>query len=150
MWTSFEKFINESHEPKFTVYHRSNDYEHMVDNDFKLEYSHNENSVFGRAIYFASSPNISSQLGKYICKFKIKLDSPLDLNKEISNDEANKLLKIFLKKYNINNSYDFNEDYKGVQYGEFFLQIQDMIILEKNVNSYYKDFIQNELGLMNC
>ena len=137
-------------------YHRSDSLEHMENNQFNLEFSNYENSIFGKALYFAQSPNISTQLGKYICKFKIKLDQPiLNLNKSITTNQANKLLNLFNKKYNTKidyynkelgenvNSFDFNENYNSVQYGEFFLELQD--ILRPQPNQYYEDFIRNVL-----
>ena len=118
-------------------YHRSDSLEHMENNQFSLEFSNSEDSIFGRALYFAQSPNISNQLGKYLCKFKIKLDKPiLNLNKEIAPMEANKLLSLFNNKFNTKidyynkdlvenvQHYDFSEDYDTVQYGEFFLEVQ--------------------------
>ena len=139
-----QNIINENNN-EIICYHRSNDKEHMIANNFNLELANNDNSVFGKAIYFASSSDITYQLGKYICKFKIKLENPLNLNIELSNEEVNNLFNIFKRKYKVNDVYDFNENYDGVQYGEFFLQIQDMLYLD-NINNSYKDFIENVLG----
>jgi hypothetical protein len=139
-------------------YHRSNNLEHLKNAEFSLDYANNENSVFGKAIYFASSSDISYQLGKYLCKYEIKLYNPLNLNDEISNDKANELLTSFLNKYNVKiryynkdvldmvEYYDFNEEYNNVQYGEFFLQLSDIIYIHDNVQIYYHDFIKNVLG----
>lgn len=151
-----EEINNNNNQKEIIVFHRSNSLEHMKNNQFDLEYSDKEYSIFGRALYFASSGQISNQLGKYLCKFKIKLDKPiLNLNKIITNKQANNLLKLFNQKYNTKidyynkqmgesiNTFDFNENYDGIQYGEFFLELQD--ILKPQPNQYYEDFIRNVL-----
>lgn len=158
--TNYSEYIKENNNEWIIVYHRSN-FEHDYNTKFDLSKSDDEYSVFGKAFYFASSGNISSQLGKTLHKFKIRLEKPtLNLNDEISNDEANKLLERFLNKYKLKinywdkendiddkDTYDFNDDYNGVQYGEFFLQIQDIVDNGNSTpNVYYYDFIRNELG----
>lgn len=130
--------LSEGDENKLICYHRSNELQHMENNDFSLELSAND-SIFGKAIYFSESPNISSQLGKYLCKFKIKLDSPvLNLNQEMTNEQANILLQKFNKLYNTNIEYDFNYLFEGVQYGEFFLELQEF-----EMNAYFTSFIKH-------
>lgn len=125
------------------VYHISHSLEHMLKSDFKMEYAND--GLYGKAIYFSESPNIlygTDYKRSYCCKFKITLDEPiLDMNKEITNEEANKLLLVFNDKYKCEKVYDFNEEYKNVQYGEFF----DEIVGWK-YNKYLQDFIHNHLG----
>lgn len=132
-----------------TVFHRSDDYQHMERGDFSLEKADEESSIFGKALYFASSPDISGQLGKYKCKFKIKLNQPvLNMNKEMTCQEADKLMEDFVNRYNlelpINESdeiYSFSDEYDGVQYGDLFLEMQNML----EGNKYFMDFIRNFL-----
>ena len=133
-------------------YHRSKDLKHMKNSDFSLEYSDNEYSIFGGAFYFSTSSNITIEFGRYLCKFKIKLEEPVfDLNKEMSNAEANKLLYLFIDKYNkkikyydrgiseYSDKFDFNDGYDRVQYGEFFLELQD--IIPDIPNEFFMNFI---------
>jgi len=47
----------------------------MLKNDFSTEFNISP-SLFGPALYFAESPNISTTFGKYICKFNISLAKP--------------------------------------------------------------------------
>ena len=69
------------------VYHRSDELSHMERADFDLNKSDAEFSIFGQAVYFSSSASMSKSLGKYICKFEIKLDEPvLDMNESIKLD----------------------------------------------------------------
>ena len=135
--------IREAIAPKnkgIICYHRSDDYEHMVKGEFSLEYS-NDVALFGHAIYFAESPNISQQLGKYICKFSIKTQSPvLNMNDEMSAESANLLLKKFNKISNAKIGYDFDDEFGKIQYGEFFNEISGYMW---NYNSFYKQFIKS-------
>ncbi len=133
-----EKELNNN---EIICYHRSDSYEHMVDGDFSLDLM-KDVALFGRAIYFAESSNISPQLGKYLCKFSIKLQEPvLNMNNEISNEEANSLLKDFNEMFNTEIEIDFNEDYNMVQYGEFFGEISELYNWDHN--KYYKKFIEH-------
>ena len=133
---SFQNFLLESKDKGIICYHVSNNLDHMLKSDFRLEYA-DDLSLFGHAIYFSSSPNISyfplSGGKKYICKFSITLEEPvLNMNKEISFSEANTLLHDFismskienrkLELYNFENDYDYRDD-DNVQYGSFFEKI---------------------------
>lgn len=137
----------ESAGKKVEVYHRSNDLKHMLSGRFDLSKANDEYSIFGRAIYFASSADaLPLELGEYCCKFSIRLAEPvLDMNAEITFDDANRMLKDFNKKYGTTikyydkesaedkTSYDFSKDYEGkVQYGEFFLELQDILSPQPN------------------
>lgn len=156
MITKINEFrrINESGK-KLTVYHRSDSLEHMLGSEFDLEFSDGENAIFGQAIYFGGSANmLDSQLGEYLCKFEITLDQPtLDMNKVMTCEQANELLDKFnsqfgttIKYYNKQqaetvDTFDFSDDYNGVQYGEFFLELQD--ILRPQPNTHYREFIES-------
>jgi hypothetical protein len=138
-------FIKEVLEEKLSkeiiCYHRSNSFEHMMDGDFSIEKS-SDTALFGPAIYFAQSPNISSQLGKYICKFAIKLDAPvLDMNSAITASEANQLLAKFNDMFGLNIFYDYSDMGDLVQYGEFFEYINDEFNWEHN--KHYTKFIHS-------
>jgi hypothetical protein len=81
------KTLNEAYikkNPKEIIcFHQSNDAEHMMRGDFSLEKA-SGNGLFGSAIYFSESSDMSQQLGKYLCKFSIILDEPvLDMNMPI-------------------------------------------------------------------
>ena len=135
----FENFNN------IICYHRSNDFKHMVRNDFKLEMS-DEVALFGNAIYFCDVADISYQLGKYVCKFSINLKEPvLDMNKKISSEEELiGLFKKFNQMFNLDIDYiDVNFDNLSgkfnVQYGEFFNDISETF--NWDYNKYYKEFI---------
>lgn len=125
-------------------YHRSNSLEHMMNADFSLEQA-NDVALFGHAIYFSESPNISQQLGKYICKFSIKLDEPvLDMNKRINGDEQQRLLDLFNKMFNLNIETDIDDKlYPNVQFGDLIGEISDTY--NWDYNKYYQKFIK-ELG----
>jgi len=150
---SFENFLLESKEKGIICYHVSNKLNHMLNSDFKLEYA-DDFSLFGHAIYFSSSPNIvyfpSNGGKKYVCKFSIILEEPiLDMNKEISIDEANTLLHDFLSISKIKdktlNSYMFKHNFEnGVQYGEFFVKIASLT--RWDYNKHFRKFIQNYMG----
>jgi hypothetical protein len=119
-------------------YHRSNDYKHMVNNDFKLELS-DEFAMFGKAIYFSESPNIDTMLGKYICKFSINLEKPiLDLNKNITETEAKELIGKFNTMFNKNIDL-FYEDIQ--QIGDIFYEINEDT--NWNLTVYYEKFIKS-------
>jgi hypothetical protein len=154
---SYNQFLLESKNSKeIIVYHVSDSLEHMLKADFRLEYS-KDASLFGKAIYFSTSLNIlyspSSEKKIYKCKFSIIPEEPiLDLNKEISVQEANKLLKDFISLFKIQKSseyklheYNFKDGYfhKGgmVQYGEFFEKIAKLTWWD--YNKFFKGFIQN-------
>jgi len=122
-------------------YHRSNDYKHMVNNNFSLTES-KDVALFGNAIYFSETSNTSSQLGKYVCKFGIKLKNPvLDMNQTITNEEAGQLLLKFNQMFNKKIDIDFNDMYDGVQYGEFFGEISELYSWD--LNQYYQKFIKS-------
>lgn len=125
-------------------YHRSNYLEHMINSDFSLEQAHDV-ALFGHAIYFADSPNISQQLGKYICKFSIKLENPiLDLNKKINGNEQQKLLDLFNKMFNLNIESDIDDQlYPNIQFGDLFGEISETY--DWDYNKFYQKFIK-ELG----
>lgn len=148
---NYDEFLLEKKSDEIICYHRSSILEHMLVGDFQLSKS-KDDSIFGSAIYFSSSPNISTHFGKYLCKFSIKLEEPiLDMNKIIPNYEANTLLWNFNEMFNLNVKYNFQDDfldyYKGVQYGQFF----DMI-MEYQRSDYtkytknFKNFIQKYMG----
>jgi hypothetical protein len=139
---------------RIQAYHRSNNLEHLTNADFILDFHDDEYSIFGQAIYFASSPNISGQLGKYLAKYSIVLEEPtLDMNQSMTPEQANTLLKKFVGTYKTQisyhdkdkwetvDTYDFNNDFDEVQYGEFFLELQE--IMKELPNRYYKNFIQS-------
>jgi len=125
-------------------YHRGNSLEHMMKADFSLEQA-NDVALFGHAIYFSESPNISQQLGKYICKFSIKLDEPvLDMNKRINGAEQQKLLDLFNKMFNLNVKSDIDDKlYPNVQFGDLLGEISDTY--NWDYNKFYQKFIK-ELG----
>lgn len=122
-------------------FHRSSDLDHMIKSEFNLKYAE-EMSIFGHAIYFSDSPNISPQLGKYICKFSIKLNEPvLDLNKKINVIGQQNFVKLFNKFFNLNIELDYDDKlYPNIQLGDLFLEISQNYSLE--YNKFYKDFIQ--------
>jgi hypothetical protein len=130
--------INEYFDNKNTniiCYHRSNNYDHMENNELSIDNA-DDFALFGKAIYFSQSPDISQQLGKYICKFSINLEEPcLDLNKNITVDEAKEILKKFNKKYNTKLDL-FWEDIE--QFGDIFDQINEDT--NWDFTKYYKDF----------
>jgi hypothetical protein len=153
MITSINEFAKQQAK-RIQVYHRSNNLDHLTTADFILDFHDDEYSIFGQAIYFASSPNITNQLGKYLAKYSIVLEEPtLDMNKSMTNKQANTLLKKFVDTYKTeinyynkelseqSTTYDFSNDYDGVQYGEFFLELQE--IMKVLPNKYYKNFIQS-------
>jgi len=110
--------------PWITVYHASHSLDHLERAKFDMSMA-SDGSLFGRAIYFSSSGNIrSSMFGKYLCKFKIRLDKPvLDMNTEITNQEAYTLLDRFNKQFNTNIQVDFDTNYDGMMYGWFFEEL---------------------------
>jgi len=151
---SYNQFLLESKNSKeIIVYHVSDSLEHMLKADFRLEFS-KDASLFGKAIYFSTSPNIyykpSSDKKIYKCKFSIIPEEPLlDLNKEMLVDEADKLLEDFISLFKIQKSseykiheYKFNRNFdNSVQYGEFFEKIAKLTWWD--YNKFFKDFIQN-------
>jgi hypothetical protein len=128
----------------------------MLKADFKMDHS-SDISIFGRAIYFSSSPDIRfypMRGGKkiYTCKFEITLEEPLlDMNREIPVFEANRLLndfRIILENKNPTylrelQNYNFESEFKDtIQMGEFF----DTIYTRHVESSKYFDyFIHNYL-----
>lgn len=155
MITLFDEFILESKDSVAVVcYHKSNEYRHMVNADFKLERS-SSTSHFGRAIYFSEQPNIGEFFGKYSCKFSIKMDKPiLNLNKRLTNKGIDDLIKLYNKSYNKKIEKDFLF-FRDNQFGEFFESIRNMrmsnminsgIDWKSEDNSTFGDFIKNKLG----
>ena len=137
---------------KVIVYHFSNQLKHMLNSDFDIGHSRNT-SIFGKAIYFSSSPDIKflpMNAGKktFCCKFELTLEEPLlDMNRLIPVYEANRLLKdfkIIVENKEPNKIYDyFNYDFEKnfletIQMGEFF----DKIYITK----YFDFFIHKYLG----
>lgn len=146
---------------KVIAYHLSNQLDHMLKADFRMEYS-GEYSIFGKAIYFSSTPNIQyapMNEGKktYCCKFEITLEEPLlDMNREIPIFEANRLLKDFneimedknsnfshkegynLQRYNFESEFD-----ETVQMGEFFETIMNRG--DYHLGIYFDFFIRKYL-----
>jgi len=127
------------------VYHRSDELSHMERADFDLSKSDDEFSIFGQAVYFSSSPSMSKALGKYICKFEIQLEDPiLDMNESITLAEADKMLADFNKMFKTDYEIDFTEGYEDdMQYGQFFLEINDLDEWEPRPNTHFKDFIHS-------
>jgi len=151
---TYKEFLFESKTKEIICYHISDDLEHMENCDFKLEKA-NDLALLGTAIYFSSTSQIEFRpmyaTGRcYCCKFSIILDEPvLDMNKEITTQESNKLLKDFNTMFKINdpklNDYNFDNDFDGsVQYGEFFGMISEL--KDWDYNKYYRQFIQKHLG----
>ena len=128
-------------------YHRSNDYKHMEKCDFSIDMT-NDVALFGPAIYFSETPDTWQGLGKYLCKFEIRMEEPvLDMNKKIETEqELINLFDKFNKMFNLNieyNEVDF-DDLSGrfdVQYGEFFGNISERFNWDYNM--HYSKFIQS-------
>ena len=122
-------------------YHRSNNLDHMMNGDFSLEQA-NDVALFGHAIYFSDSSNISQQLGKYICKFSITLDKPiLDMNKKINGIEQQKILDLFNKMFNLNIESDIDDSlYPNVQLGDLLGEISNAY--NWDYNKHYHEFIK--------
>lgn len=157
---TYSEFISESKKKGIIAYHLSNQLEHMENSDFRMEYA-SEVALFGKAIYFSSSPNIRYQPmneGKktYCCKFEITLDEPvLDMNRLIPVYEGDRLLKDFLalvedkdernpevykfRGYKFGNNFD-----ETVQVGQVFEVITGKCNWE--LNKYYDFFINKWLG----
>jgi len=155
---TFTEFLLEAkgkEKGKVIAYHLSNQLEHMLRADFRMEYS-GDYSIFGKAIYFSSSPNIQyapMNEGKktYCCKFEITLEDPLlDMNRLISVFEADKLIKdfrIILQDKNVENLqgliYHFESEYGDtIQMGEFFEKI---ISINYELGKYFDYFIHKYL-----
>ena len=141
----FNKYdlFTESIKDGLVVYHRAKSGAHLE--DLKIDNAEHVMSLFGKAIYFSSSPMTSNELGNFIGKYEISLDNPLNMNIEISNEKANELYSIFYKRYSIGfDEYDFNDEYENVQFGEFFGEISESSNWEHNKHFY--DFIKNYLG----
>ena len=136
---SYETFDNNG---RIICYHRSNGFEHMENNQLSIDNA-DDMTLFGKALYFASSSDISQQLGKYIGKYSIKLEEPcLDLNKEIDIEEINDIVVRFNKLSNKNfTSQYLNEEYEDVQIGDILVEISDEYGWE--YNKYFKDLIQS-------
>lgn len=142
---NYDEFLLEKESNEIICYHRSSSLEHMLAGDFHLSKAKDE-SIFGHAIYFSSSPDITTYFGKYLCKFSIKLDEPvLNMNKKISRYETNILLKDFNNMFKTNIKYNFQNDFYdfkgGVQYGQFFDIISEYERTDYNKN--FRNFIQN-------
>ena len=137
---NYLEFITEKRDNGIIVYHRSDNLKHMLDCDFKLEYSA-DNNLFGRAIYFSTSPNINHEyFGKYICKFSIIPDEPiLNMNIKISKEHANNLLNEYNTMFKTNIEFDFEFDI--ISYGDFF----DNVGVDWKTK-YFQTFIQKHLG----
>lgn len=140
-------------------YHRTNSPDKIANNGLSLKYADDKYSIFGKALYFSSKPDISNQFGKSTLKFEIYLQPPLlNMNKQIKPEEANKLLYTFAKRYSLEVPttfdkdynkipYSFNEYYYSVMYGEFFLELSEIFNAEGvNANAYFYDFIHNYLN----
>jgi len=157
----YEQFLLESESKnKVIAYHLSNQLEHMLKADFRMEYS-SEDSIFGKAIYFSSTPNIryypmNEGRKTFCCKFEITLEEPLlDMNRDIPIFEANRLLKDFneimedtnpnflhkdgynLQRYNFESEFD-----ETVQMGEFFETIMNH---GDDLGKYFHFFIRKYL-----
>ena len=157
---TFTEFLLEAKgKKKLYVYHLSNQLDHMLKADFRMEYS-SEHSIFGKAIYFSSSPDIQyspMNEGKktYCCKFELNLEEPvLDMNRDIPLFEANRLLKDFNeimedkisklphKLYDLER-YRFEKDYdESVQMGQFFEKIMST---DYSLCKYFDFFIRKYL-----
>jgi len=86
---TFEQY--KSHKP-ITAYHRAKNSTHLDNltiDDTNTDY---EFSIFGKAIYFSSSTMTSNTFGNYMDRYEIVLDNPLNLNIEMTNDDANNYL----------------------------------------------------------
>lgn len=130
--------ITENKSKDIICYHRSNDLKHMINGDLDVN-KVGDNSLFGRAIYFSSSPDISSQFGKYVCKFQISIDEPcLNMNAKITIKAAKELLVKFNIMFNtkilINTAF-------VKQIGDFFDVINDDTDWE--YTKHYKKFIES-------
>lgn len=65
------------------VYHRSNTWEHMENNDFRSD-KMSTDSMFGKAFYFSSGYDFDSSFGRCVGGFLIRVEEPcLDLNQVI-------------------------------------------------------------------
>ena len=135
--TTIREYLNEqkNNNTNIICYHRSNDYEHMVNGELSINDA-DDFALFGKAMYFSESPNISQQFGKYLCKFSINLTEPcLDMNKSISIDEAKNIVNKFNAMFNT--KFDlFWEDIE--QFGDIFDNINEDT--NWNYTKYYKDF----------
>lgn len=128
----YNEYINTKN---IICYHRSNDYKHMVNNELTINDA-DDFALFGKAIYFSDSPNISQQFGKYVCKFSIVLSEPcLDMNKSISIDEAKNIVNKFNEMFNTKFEL-FWEDIE--QFGDIFNNINEDTAWD--YTKYYKDF----------
>lgn len=151
---SYNQFLLESKNSKeIIVYHVSASLDHMLKADFRLEYAR-EVALFGKAIYFSTSPDIYykplSENKNYKCKFSILPEEPmLDLNSKISVLEANNMLKDFISWFKIDDvildKYRFNKNFKTyLQYGDFFEKIASLCSWD--FNKHFDTFIQKYLG----
>lgn len=136
--SGIKNFSNDS----IICYHRSNELEHMIKSDFSPEMGQDV-SLFGPAIYFSESPNISSQLGKYICKFSIELDEPiLDMNMEIDALVQKKIADTFnsLSKNSFETGID-DKLYPGIQFGDVLVEIAEQF--NWDYNRFFPPLIQS-------
>ena len=159
---TFTEFLLEAkgkEKGKVIAYHLSNQLEHMLQADFRMEYS-SDYSIFGKAIYFSSSPDIQyapMNEGKkpYCCKFEITLEEPiLDMNRLIPVFEADRLLKDFKSIMEDKHeslylrgllNYTFKKEYDDtIQMGEFFERVGSFG--NDGLTKYYHYFIHNYLG----
>jgi len=145
-----------------TVYHASDDIYHMKNSDFHLD-KMDDFALFGAAMYFSSSPSFNHfQFGKYLGRFKIKVEEPcMDMNQQIDFNTFNDLLKRFNRLAKLKKPFEMEYE-EGIQIGEIFDRIAEKynwdynkyfpsIIKSYGCNSfkyymgYYTDFI-TELG----
>lgn len=130
-----KEYLNEASSKQITCYHRSNSFEHMERGDFNLENA-NEVALFGPALYFSESASISPQLGKYVCKFSIKLDTPiLNMNQAIKGADQQKIVDLFNKLSKQNFTTDIDDKmYPNVQIGDIFNEISDQYHWDYNIH----------------
>jgi hypothetical protein len=134
--------LSELNSGEIICYHRSNSVEHMMAGDFRMDYA-DDVALFGHAIYFSESPNISQQHGKYLCKFGIKLQGPvLDMNTRIDGQQQQQLQDKFNEMFSLDIDTDINDLlYPNVQIGDFFDEISDQY--DWDLNKHYHKFIRS-------
>jgi hypothetical protein len=136
------EMVNEAYSNGITVYHRSDDYPHMVNSDFRMELSDDE-AAFGNAIYFSDSPKISPNIGKYMCKFEIIPRQPmLDMNMLIDCE----FQKEIIARFNRMAHADFEMEVdctlgSKIQFGDVLKEIEEEYLWEGN--KYFQQLIQS-------
>lgn len=158
---TYSEFILENKKEKgILAYHFSNQLNHMLKGDFRMEYA-SEIALFGKAIYFSSSPMIryapmNSGPKTYCCSFKIHLDEPiLDMNRIIPIYEGNRILRDFYQLVEDRNEenpilyklrgYNLEQDFEDtIQIGEVFGMITEKCSWD--LNKHYDFFIRKWLG----